>query len=393
MLGGIYSDQRCPICGGKFRDNHTSGLICPNHPHQQATRFMVRFGRLTKRFRSYEQAFRFLTGVRYETDQGKFDIRDYQRDNPLGFANLADQWLEFKKATLARKSWTGLANYMSRACDLWQNRNVKEIGYPEIEDFLLCLKSGNGKPLSSKSRANARSVLHDFFRWLCKRKILQQSAFPEFPEVSYRLKLRKTISKAQQNQILAELYRISHHVNIRIWLGVKWLSTYVNLRPGELLNIKEKHIDLGQGWILIPDPKEREPKYVFLLEEDIEVLRSMPRGFPELHFFRHTGGIKGVREGRQFGSRYLWKWWKRACSNLGIYDVDLYGGTRHSSVIDLRRRHSPEAVKRATMHRTNKAFERYLHVTADELRPLYQDTRTDNVLITDLVSKRTEKTQ
>lgn len=307
--------------------------------------------------------------------------------------NLTDQWLEIKKAKLKRHSWDNLNNYMRQATDAWQNRNVKEIGFAEIEDFLLSLKSETGKPLSSKSRANARSVLHDFFKWLCKRRILHKSAFPEFPEMSYQLKLRKTVSKVQQDRILAELYRISHRVNLRIWIGVKWLCTYINLRPGELLSVKEKHIDTEQGRILIPYPKERAPKYVFLIDEDIELLRSTPKGFPEMHFFRHMGGIKGVRSGQRFGSRYLWKWWKRACDNLGIEGVDLYGGTRHSSVIDLRLRckHSPEAVKRATMHQTNKAFDRYLHLTADELRPLYQDTRTDNALITDLISKRKEK--
>ena len=37
--------------------------------------------------------------------------------------------------------------------------------------------------------------------------------------------------------------------------------------------------------------------------------------------------------------------------------------------------HSPEAIKRATMHGTNEAFERYLQVNGDELRGLYADTR------------------
>jgi hypothetical protein len=100
--------------------------------------------------------------------------------------------------------------------------------------------------------------------------------------------------------------------------------------------------------------------------------------FPFLRTFRELFGI----EGTQFGPRLLWKWWRKACSNRGIFGVDLYGGTRHSSVIDLRKRHSPEAVRRATMHSTNKAFKRYLQLTAEEVRPLYADTRPDNSLIT-----------
>jgi hypothetical protein len=39
--------------------------------------------------------------------------------------------------------------------------------------------------------------------------------------------------------------------------------------------------------------------------------------------------------GQPFGEKYLYKWWKRTCANLGIEDVDLYSGTRHSSATAL----------------------------------------------------------
>jgi hypothetical protein len=84
---------------------------------------------------------------------------------------------------------------------------------------------------------------------------------------------------------------------------------------------------------------------------------------------------------------------EKACANLEIKGLDLYGGTRHSSVIDLRKRHSPEAVKRASGHsyKTNKAFDRYLQITGDEMRPIYKDARPDNALITVSVSDRAKK--
>lgn len=66
----------------------------------------------------------------------------------------------------------------------------------------------------------------------------------------------------------------------------------------------------------------------------------------------------------------------RACENLGIEGVDLYGGTRHSSALALRGEGcSPEEIRRATMHSTNKAFERYYRVEADEVRSIYAKTR------------------
>ena len=65
---------------------------------------------------------------------------------------------------------------------------------------------------------------------------------------------------------------------------------------------------------------------------------------------------------------------QRACRNLGIEGVDLYGGTRHSSVRGLREKYSPEEIKIATMHSSNKAFERYFQVDPEDLRQIYEDT-------------------
>ena len=44
MLGGIYSDQRCHLCGGKFKDDGRKALRCPKHPDQIATaKFRIKF--------------------------------------------------------------------------------------------------------------------------------------------------------------------------------------------------------------------------------------------------------------------------------------------------------------------------------------------------------------
>jgi hypothetical protein len=55
--------------------------------------------------------------------------------------------------------------------------------------------------------------------------------------------------------------------------------------------------------------------------------------------------------------------------------VDLYGGTRHSSAIALRKFRTPEEIKRATIHSTNKAYERYFRIESEDLRDIYRDTR------------------
>jgi hypothetical protein len=61
--------------------------------------------------------------------------------------------------------------------------------------------------------------------------------------------------------------------------------------------------------------------------------------------------------------------------NMGIKDVDLYGGTRHSTVRALRKYRSPEEIKEAAMSKTNKAFERYLGQANDsEILSIYRQS-------------------
>jgi hypothetical protein len=62
----------------------------------------------------------------------------------------------------------------------------------------------------------------------------------------------------------------------------------------------------------------------------------------------------------------------KACANLGIEGVHLYGGIRHSSVRALRKYRSLEEIKRAAMSEIIKAFERYMGKdTDDDLRSVY----------------------
>jgi integrase len=303
----------------------------------------------------------------------------------MGFSNLMEQWYanktvqsESHNGRIERKIKPGTEknyrHYKEVMCAYFGNRNIKEIAEDEgcIEDFFNSLtKVGN------KTKWNYRSALNDFFSWVWRRnkKAFAKSAVsrPELPEISFTLGYRKLVSKDVQYDIVQEVRRIAAR-NPKIFLGIKWLCTYVKVRPSELLSLKEGDINLGTGHLFFPDPKENEWKSVALVPEDIEILRSFPRAIPSMPFFRHVKGVSGAAENEPFGMRYLYKWWKRACENLGIEGVDLYGGTRHSTVTALKRKYSPEEIRRrGTGHKTNKAFDRYLEIDDDDSRALYTD--------------------
>jgi len=330
----------------------------------------VKFGReIYRRFQSYERASRFLNGIRFKTDEGTFDIRDYKKDNPLGFENLSEKWLEIKASSgIDKKTVQSYVNFMNRAIARWGNRNIKAISNGDIEDLLFDKdwKTPKGKIVSNKTRSNMKSCLNDFWKWVSRREkknTKQQIEVPEFPEITYELGWRNITDIETLENILDEIKRISWDINPKIWFGVKLLSTYIKIRPGELRKVKERDINLQAGHIIIKQPKEgtrHEGKYAYLDPEDINLIQGMPKGLPDMYFFRHLPGRSGIVAGEQFGPKYFKVWWDRACNNLGVDGVDLYGGTKHTVATALGKYLSPEEIKRGgTGHTTNKAFDRY----------------------------------
>lgn len=375
MKGSIHSDQTCPVCGNRFKSFEPHGMWCPDHPDHRPTAFIVRFGKITRRFRlqdgGYHSAFQFLTGLRYEAGKGTFDERDYQvKSKPFGFANLTAQWLEIKQKTVSRSHYRNLRGYIHRAVLAWNQTNIKDIRYGEIEDLILAQTD-----ISDKTKANMLSGLHDFFTWLSKRRVLDQ--IPEFPEVSYTLEYRKTVSLDVQEKILARVKALTWSINPKVWLCCRMLATYIDLRPSELLAAKEGDFDLDRGLLIIPHPKEREPKMVWLLDEDVALIRSLSEApaLPHVHFFRHVRGTNNaVREGAPIRLTMIYRWWKKACAAEGV-ECDLYGGTRHSKAMALGEVATPEEIRHATNHRTNKAFDRYFQRSAREYRDIISRTR------------------
>lgn len=107
----------------------------------------------------------------------------------------------------------------------------------------------------------------------------------------------------------------------------------------------------------------------------------MSRAFPEIHFFRHIGNRKGVRGGTQFATDYPREWWNRACGNLGNTGVDLYGATRHTTVIAFGKFLTPEELEQASLDATNKAFERQFRARSDAWRNLCPTPQTREIAL------------
>jgi len=368
MKGNIYTNQKCPVCGSKMIHNERrNNCFCEACDVPASGGYFVRFGRdICKRFKNnYPLAAQFLNGIRFETAKGTFDKRDYQKDFPLGFITQSEKWLAMKAekvrtGEMAHKSLNNLKSYMGKAMDAWGHTNIKEIGFAYIDDFLF--KAGLFK--TSKTRANARSCLHDFFTWVSDREDIP---CPRFPKCNFQLGQRTITNWETQGRIVDEIKKLTYDINPKIWFAVELLASYVEFRPQDLLRIREKDFDEGNGFIIVFNPTKQKNKFrtVRLTETHTSMwadLQAEYTGLPDMPFFRHISDRGRTKAGDVFGPRILSKWWDKACVNIGVEGVDLYGGTRHTTTTELARVVGTDGARKATGHTTNKAFDRYCQV-------------------------------
>ncbi len=382
MKGNIITTERCMLCGTILKhDDRRHGLFCPEHPQISCVKvFIVRFGRLIQRqFSTYDKAAQFLNGLRFKTGEGTFDVKDYLSDKPYSFTLLAEKYLRRKQSL---KSFANRRTQIKKAQDYFGDANVKYITGADIEDYLYSLPN-----ISEKTRHNYKSSLHDFFTWVKKQQIIQ--ILPPFPEIKYELGYRTITDIDTQQAIIQKVRDLSEKKNPKTWLGLDLLATYVNLRPGDLLKIKEKDIDLADGVITIhyPTKTKNKLKTVRLLPDHIEFIRGIKNQFPalpEIKFFRHHDNkSNNLPQNTPFGINYFRKWWNRACKELGVTGLDMYGGTRHTSTTAIARMAGTQCAREATAHETNRAFDRYCQFqndTAFQMAGLLKEKKKGEVI-------------
>jgi integrase len=368
MRGDVYSRQKCPLCGGRLvHDEKRNGCYCIQHPQCGATKFFVRFGKVFKNFHNYFEAYQFLQGLRFKFVEGSFDARDYLKNAPLGFSNLAKKYINMKNQ-IGLRSISNVKNYMTRASDYFGQKNIKTFTRADIREFLYSLNN-----ITEKTRHNYMSTIRDFFRNLVEDEVIDITQMPRMPKIDFELGYRKITDIETQNAVLDKIKQISYHLNEKVWLGCDMLALYVNIRPKDLLNLCEGDIDLEYGVMTIKRPTKKKGKQVKitvrLIPEHISEILLMKQKYsalPHIPFFRHVTGVSGVQADAPFGQKYFYKWAKKACRNLGIKGLDLYGLTRHSTVTALAKHVGEEGAKKATGHYTNKAFERYCQYQDDD---------------------------
>jgi integrase len=377
-IGGIYSDQRCPFpdCGNTYVDDKKSSLRCPDHPWHIASTFKVRLRGTTSRFWDYFTAKRYLEALRKAVADGTWSG---VKSRDLG--TVMGKFLEWKRelADMGRLKSGSIATYDARlrriVFSIGVSKDASEVTYRDVHRFLY-KDNEDGKRFAPKTLYDSYTVFKEMMGWALDMEYITK--IPKWPLFHFSLEhdmtRRKTVSKDTQERILHDIYLLEWESRPRLYLAVRFLATYINLRPSELLWVKERDFKRKQGLLVITQHKTGPgPKIVRLTEKDISLLNELPRGMPGMPLFRYDVPCGNIKAGTGFGQAAFYRAWKRSCKNLGVEGVDLYGGTRHSSAIALYKDAgiSPEEIKKATGHKTSVAFTRYFKLDIDDVLEIH----------------------
>lgn len=373
MGGGARRHLLTSLSNGIILSSNTGGEGCMNgrvwyDEKRQTWRMFFPPNIYRQNKHNKEPLNKFLNRLRHEIDEDTFDERDWQADRPLGLVTLTEKYLVRRRGEVL--CFRNLRCHLRLAVEYFGDRNIKTIGYQELDDFSLAL----ARTRRAKTVHNILSSFHAFFQYVEDREVGRKHGFkmPKFPRIKFELKRRRTITREQQLQVLDWL---KENAPFKVWLGIKWLMTYINVRPGELISIREGDIDREQGVIYVRDRKGRRTKSVPLLDEDDTFVKT-ESSLPHLRFFRHEEKEKGNNQfdyqGRGFGKDHLYRWWRRACKDLGLSGVDLYGGTRHSRTQYLALMGVPvKDIDMALGDTTTECARRYYTMPLERLKEIY----------------------
>lgn len=375
MDGYITTRGKC-ACGGVFRyDERRGDLFCQNCGARCQGSYIVRMGRAHYRSfgRNLAAAEQHLNHIRCQRGRpdmyGNYDPRDWQRSNPNGIQKLSAAWIEKKEATRPALTGTRLAdvkNAMARALEFWGDKNVKLI----TEQDLAAFAAHDHKDLRDPDRALASKTIYDicqtlneFLAWAAR---MVKCEPVKFKDIGYDFNETEPITIAQQQLIIEWVARECPEPMITF--GIVTLCRNPNVRPGELIAVQWRHVDLLSGIIYIHKRKSRrklkraalKPKKIFVTRDQLEWLKKLPCVDLNDYLFTYSVKRSGVTPGSRIHSKVLNKWLKRAASQFGI-DTNLYAATKHTTTTELRKHYDRETVRKHGPGHRSEAFAHYDH--------------------------------
>ncbi len=312
-----YACPSCKTVPNRFRiDLHYSGqriYVCSDKQGQSLD--------------SYQRASVLLAHIQHEIENHIFDASRYvvAELQKFYFENLIKKWMDDKKklAERGQLSWSYL-NPLKGHIDnyilpYFKGKDIRDIRTVDIKEFCRQLP----ERLSPKTQKNITNALENLFNVLLQDEVIEKK--PVFPKISVPEPAIKWCNREVQDNILNAIP--DQHRFVFFFL------TRQGLRPAEAVAVKWSDIDLHNGIItvqrtmsnrkIVERTKTRTVRPRLLHPEVLDILRSIPRGLPNVYLFINPNS------GKTYLTDSLQRLWKTACKATGA-DIELYQATRHS---------------------------------------------------------------
>lgn len=393
MAGVISSETPNCKCGGSWKVEMIKGnkvhvcSVCGEYPEKIRVRRVLptKFGGDGKRYEIRRDrgerivdvwdAIAVMKKIDKEIETNNFDPKNYgSRDilKTLQFSNFVEtSYLpdyetmlinqEISPSSLKIKK--GL--YTNHLKKYFGDMDMRSITAGEIVRFYRSFK----KTLRQRELATAelRVILKD----AVSKDVLE--GVPKFPALK-KAKMKKVetfYTKAEQAQVVSKISNKKYQDAIKILI---WHL----LRPSDVRAIREKDVYLfekvikirqhfSKGSQLLSGRKSNDAVHVLRIDDmTIELLTPYMTGNPDAPLFKGE-------EGGYMGEKVLAVAWKKAVAQTNLPYIDLYTGTKSSTMTYLRRAgFSVGQIMAMSGHLTEDAAERYAQVD-DEMKMIEQD--------------------
>ena len=303
----------------------------------------------------YDRAVALLGKIRTAIDERTFNPRDYLE--PVIklhlFENAVERWLALKEKTRRPSSVKDLKGHMNNwILPFFSGMNIQEIRKFNITDFVDNLPN----TIKNKTKKNIMLTLHSFIRWAIDEEI-RKDALP-FPELNLEDDSKERVALDYEDQVkylemIPEKYR-----------NILEFGMETGLRPGELVALKVKDIDLKNGTAyirrtisayinVIESTKGKKKSYIPLSDRALDIAaNTMGDRIGEAWLFINPD------TSRRYSVKMPNVLWRRYTK----LDVVYYEASRHSFVTQLIDSGAADVqVAELSRHSDLRMIKRYYH--------------------------------
>ena len=216
--------------------------------------------------------------------------------------------------------------------------------------------------LSLKTQSNVINALNKLFNDTYNDEIITK--IPIFPKISIPEPAINWVDEETQDKIIAEIPQRDQPIFI--------LMARTGLRPGEARALKRKDINFKEKYVIIdkafsektfrPFTKNKTSKIVLIDDYTVNILQKIQPINPDHFMFTTT-------KGTHYSHSSLLRIFNEAKEKVGIHNLTLYQGMKHSFASQAINRGVPKDILQKYLgHKNSSATDRYAKLNLDSLK-------------------------